>query len=140
MKLVDCSEGRRLQRNQRSAKEKFALSLAETLQERSDEAARRSPAGKRPPVTKINGIVEFRLCTLQYISKRQKHPTKMTLYIFIFICIYTVNSFLVYPFTAILSTNPQLLIMQMLSLCKQFLVCSKKLKKDVIVSRNTNHR
>jgi hypothetical protein len=38
-KLVDWSGGRRLQRNQRSAKEKFTLSLAETLQERSDEAA-----------------------------------------------------------------------------------------------------
>jgi hypothetical protein len=31
---------------------------AETLQERSDEAARRSPAGKRPPGTEINGIVQ----------------------------------------------------------------------------------
>jgi hypothetical protein len=28
----------------------------ETLQERSDEAARRSPAGKRPPGTEIDGV------------------------------------------------------------------------------------
>ena len=32
---------------------------AETLQERSDEAARRSPAGKRPPGMEINGIEEI---------------------------------------------------------------------------------
>jgi hypothetical protein len=58
MKLVDWSGGRRLQRNQRSAKEKFALSLAETPLERSDEEARRSPAGKRRPERKSTNCVK----------------------------------------------------------------------------------
>ena len=42
--------------SEQSAKEKSTLSLAETLQEHSDEAAWRSPAGKRPPGTEINGL------------------------------------------------------------------------------------
>jgi hypothetical protein len=54
--IVDWSGGWRLPRNQRSAKEKFTLSLAETLQERSDEAARRSPAGKRRPERKSTAV------------------------------------------------------------------------------------
>jgi hypothetical protein len=47
---VDCSGGWRLQRNQRDSQDP-GLSAAR-------EAAWRSPAGKRPPATEINGIEE----------------------------------------------------------------------------------
>ena len=46
--VVDWSGGWRLPRNQRDSRDP---------QERSDEEAWRSPAGKRPPGTEINGLV-----------------------------------------------------------------------------------
>jgi hypothetical protein len=42
VKLVDCSAGRRLQRNQRDSRDPAGA---------CDEEARRSPAGTRPPGT-----------------------------------------------------------------------------------------
>ena len=48
MKVVDWSGGRRLPREKRDGRDP-GLSAAR-------EAAWRSPAGKRPPVTEINGL------------------------------------------------------------------------------------
>ena len=57
VKLVDWSAGRRLPRNSETYGERSSF----LLQERSDEEARRSPAGKRPPGTEINGPYKKRV-------------------------------------------------------------------------------